>query len=136
MVDTREDVSVITTATAKRIGREILPRKRKFTRPDGSILGVVGKVRLSMILSLGQEVTNTNNNNLVGRHLVKRFKLVRTVRLVKEEAQPKHPQLFRELRELPDVFRIHLENGAVPLCLNAPRRVPIVLSEATRKLGV
>ena len=110
-----------------------------FTGADGSVLDVVGKVRLSMISSWGQAVTNTvyvmngGRNNLLGRPEVRKFNLVRTVRLVKEEVQSKHPKLFRELGELPDVFRINLKDGAIPLCLNVPRRVPIGLRDATRK---
>ena len=76
---------------------------------------------------------NGGRNNLLGRPEVRKFNLVRTVRLVKEEVQSKHPKLFRELGELPDVFRINLKDGAIPLCLNVPRRVPIGLRDATRK---
>ena len=64
---------------------------------------------------------------------MRKFKLVWTVRLVKEEVQSKHQKLFRELGELPDVFCINLKDGAVPLCLNVPRRVPVGLRDATRK---
>ena len=75
------------------------------------------KVRLSMISSWGQAVTDTvyvmngGRNNLLGRPEVRKFNLVRTVRLVKEEVQSKHPKQFRELGELPDVFRINLKDG-------------------------
>ena len=117
MVDTGADVSVITTETARRMGEEILPTKRMFTGADGSVLDVVEKVRLSMISSWGQAVTDTvyvmngGRNNLLGRPEVRKFNLVRTVRLVKEEVQSKHPKQFRELGELPDVFRINLKDG-------------------------
>ena len=54
----------------------------------------------------------------------------KTVRVVKEEIHSKHSKFFSELGVLPDIFKISLNDDAVPLCLCVPMRVPIRLREA------
>ena len=139
LVDTGADVSVITMKTAERLGGKIVETKRLFTGADGSMLQVVGKMRIDLISAWGQKVSSTvyvmkgARNNLLGKPEVRKFNIVKTVRVVKEEIQSKHPKLFGELGVLPDVFKINLKEDAVPLCLCVPRRVPIGLREATKR---
>lgn len=149
LVDTGADVSVITTATAERLGGQVARTERLFTGADGSLLDVVGKMKIDIVTAWGQKVHSTvyvmkgARNNLIGKPEVRKLSLVKTVRLVIDEVRSKHPKLFGKLGVLPDVFKINLKDDAVPLCLCVPRRVPIGLREATKselermeKLGV
>lgn len=132
-------MSVITTKTAERIGKEIEKTGRKFTGADGSLLDVIGKVKINMITAWGQEIASTAyvmkgaRNNLLGKPEVHKLKIVRTICTVRSPVEIKYPKLFANLGVLPDVFKINLKDDAQPLCLNVPRRVPIGLREATRR---
>lgn len=45
----------------------------------------------------------------------------------------RYPGLYRGLEKLPDTFKTRLREGAQPLSITVPRRLPSGLREATRK---
>ena len=81
------------------------------------MLKVVGMMRIYLIKAWGQKVSSTvyvmngARNNLLGKPEVRK-----TVRVVKEEIQSRQRKLFSELGVLPDIFKISLNDNAVPLC--------------------
>ena len=50
-----------------------------------------------------------------GTPKVRKFDIVKTVRVVKEEVRSKRPKLFSEPVGLPDVFNNNLKDDALPL---------------------
>ena len=138
IVDTGADVTVINRETAQRLGLDMHPTRRDFRGADGSKLEIHFKAYLPLISAWGQEVRGKAyilegaRNNLLGKPEIRRFKLVKAIRSISEEVELKHPKLFGKLGVLPDVFKIKVKEGANPLCLNVPRRLPIGLRKATK----
>ena len=114
------------------------PTRRDFRGADGSKLEIHFKAYLPLLSVWGQEVRGKAyilegaRNNLLGKPEIRKFKLVKTIRGISEEVELKHPKLFGKLGVLPDVFKIKIKEGANPLCLNVPRRLPIGLRKATK----
>lgn len=138
IVDTGADVSIVTEDTARRLRLKRRPTVREFRGAGGNLLDIREKARISLVSDWGQRVSSKvyilggARNNLLGKPEISRFGLVKTVLGVHEEIGRRHPKLFRELGILPEVFRINLREGATPLCLNVPRRLPIGLRQATK----
>ena len=49
LVDTGADVSVITATTAERLGGKVAKLERIFTGADGSLLDIVGKMKIDIV---------------------------------------------------------------------------------------
>lgn len=89
---------------------------------------------------MGQEIRGRayilegTQTNLLGKPEIRNLELVRTVRnICSGHIESRHPKLFSKLGILPDVFKINIKEGAKPLCLYVPMRLPIVLRKATQK---
>lgn len=120
------------------MGTELKPTKREFRGADGNKLQIRYRTYIPLISAWGQQVRGKAyilegaQNNLLGKPEIRAFELVKTVRSVSKEILESHPKLFNKLGVLPDVFKIHMREGATPLCLNVPRRLPMGLRKATK----
>ena len=139
IVDTGADVTVITPETANRLGLERKPTKREFRGADGNKLNIKFRTHIPLLSEWGQTVKGRAyilegaQNNLLGKPEISKLELVKTVRSISSrDIETRHPKLFGKLGVLPDVFKIKVREGAKPLCLNVPRRLPIGLRQATQ----
>lgn len=132
-------MTVITEKTAKKMKRPIQKSEKILCGPDGNRLDIIGEMDIELVSSTGLETTGRvcilkgAKTNLLGKPEILQFGLVKGINRVEDNIYNKHPKLFRELGELPDVFKIHLKEESSPICINVPRRLPIGLREATKK---
>lgn len=57
---------------------------------------------------------------------------VDTVTETETDFRASYPDVFKDLGKLKEPYHIQLEQGAVPVALSAPQRVPLPLREAVR----
>ena len=132
-------MTVITEKTAKKMKKPIYETEKLLCGPDGNKLDIIGEMNIDLVSSTGIETTSRvcilkgAKTNLLGKPEILEFGLVRQICKIGDQLKDKYPELFRELGELPDIFKIHLKEGSKPLCLHVPRRLPIGLREATKK---
>ena len=91
LVNTLADVSKITVKTTERGGGEIVETKRLFTGANVNMLHVDGKMQIEMISAWGQKVLSTACVTKGAASNLRKFDIVKTVRVVKEEVRSKCP---------------------------------------------
>ena len=118
--------------------REVEREERKSTLVDarGRELQCVGLVRVPM--KRGKRtvmarvcVIEEAPQNLLGAPEIKALNLLMRVNALRVE--DKFTEVYGGLGQLPESFEIKLKEKAIPYLLPVPRRLPIVLREATEK---
>lgn len=138
-IDTGADVTIINTHTAKSINLPI-----KGEREGRKHLVDAGGKRLQKEGYMEAELTYKERRanaeihiikgapqNLLGIKEIDSLDILQRVNGIEIEDQ--YPGLYRRLGQLPETFKIRLKEGAEPLSLPVPRRLPLGLREATER---
>ena len=136
-LDTGADVTVISTALSKSVGKNSLQSSKKtLLGPNQNKLPVVGQFNANLKSGFTTYMQKTIyvvldlHMLLLGRLAIEALELVKRVGSVKNEQmfdpQKSFPTLFRSLGKLQRSCHIQLKEGAKPLALTAPRHVPLL----------
>ena len=134
-LDTGADVTVISAALSSSVVESNpQPAKKTLLGPDQHVLPVTGQFIANL-----KSGSNTCNQTvyivpelhmpLFGRPAIEALHLVKRVGSVENDKtfdpQKSFPALFRSLGKLQRPYYIQMNEGAKPLALTAPRRVPV-----------
>jgi hypothetical protein len=139
-IDTGADISVINSKTAEELDLSI----QKDSTERGTLLDAGGRELQKQgkacvpIFYKDRKIMGTLHvvqrapQNLLGIPELEALQMLRRVNgtiLVEKQ----FPGLYRELGQLPEIFKIKLKEGAEPYAISVPRKLPLGLREATER---